>query len=115
MSSIKKIDKNKNNKYAGKIECPECKSMNTVASSLSTNALGIFVICLLSFSVSLWIPILGWIAAPIFLIMAFVALVSAILGIFTKQYTFVCQDCKSKYKIDKSEYNDIVKNKKLEN
>lgn len=114
MSSIKKIDKNKNNKYAGKIECPECKSMNTVASSFSTNSLSIFIICVLGFSVSLWIPILGWICAPILLIMAFVALVSAILGIFTKQYTFMCNDCKSKYKIDKSEYNEIVKNKKLE-
>lgn len=113
MSSIKKIDKNKNNKYAGKIECPECKSMNTIASSLSINSLGMFAICLLSFGVALWIPVLGWICAPILLIMAFVCLVSAIIGIFTKQYTFVCQDCKSKYKIDKSEYNEIVKKNKL--
>ena len=111
MSSIKKVDKNKNNKYIGKVDCPECKSINTIASSFSANSITVFVILMLTSGCCFWVPILGWVMAPVFAFAAVVSLICSILGAYTKTYTLTCKDCNSKYKIDKSEYNKIAKYK----
>ncbi|MEF2902126.1 MAG: hypothetical protein U0N84_11855 [Terrisporobacter sp.] len=114
MSNFKKVEKNKNNIFVGKVKCPECKSINTVASNNMANySLLTFIICSIGFSISLIIPFLGWIAAPIFLLISLGSIVTLILSTLTKEYTFKCNDCESEYKIKKSEYKDLVKNKNI--
>ena len=114
MGSFKKVEKNKNNIFIGKVECPECKSMNTTANNnMATSSFATIFICFLCFSISIWIPILGWIVAPTFALVGIGSLIPLVLSIFTKEYTFVCNDCTAKYKINKSEYKNLVKNKNI--
>lgn len=61
-------------------------------------------ICLLATSgIMMWIPVIGWIGAPIFFILAFLSL----LGGTT--YTATCKDCKTVVALTKEQYEEVMK------
>ena len=51
----------------------------------------------------MWIPVIGWIGAPICFIFAFLAL------LLPTTYTATCKDCKTVVAITKEEYEEVMK------
>lgn len=104
--------KEKNNIMEGKIACPNCGSTDTIASNVTAGILGIGAIfCLLATSISMWIPIIGWIATPIFGMGTIICFIGYIVTLLGMKYTFYCKSCEKKYKISKTEYMKLSKNK----
>ena len=62
-----------------------------------------FIVLFAMAGISMWIPIIGWVAAPILLICAFLSL----LGGTT--YTATCKDCKTVVVLTKEEYEEVMK------
>ena len=61
-----------------------------------------FILYLLAFGVLIWIPILGWIAAPVCLAYGINALTKP------TTYTAICKDCGKKEEVDKEHYQRYV-------
>ena len=73
--------------------CNKCGSEKLRGFSLAT-------IFFLGFLISIWIPILGWMLAPILLIGGFVAL-------FIPKRFIRCQECKNMMTVNKSTYKEF--------
>lgn len=96
-------------KSKNRVICPKCgkeASMKTISSQLLYGAF----ICLLSLSVSLWIPILGWMCVPIFAILTVILFISSILAKFQGSAIIECEECKSKFNVSKTEYKKMKSN-----
>lgn len=100
--------KNKNI-YVGKIECPKCNSMNTVANNKGSASLGMSVMLIVVGFGCLLIPLVGLLLAPVALIGSVISFIVFLTTVFSKEYTVECLDCKSKYKINKKEYKSLAK------
>ena len=85
------------------VKCPKCNSeatMSTIASTL----IGLGIILLLAGGCLIWIPILGWICAPISIILGLVFIVVGLVYIPIGGATINCKSCNSKFKLTKAEY-----------
>ena len=61
-------------------------------------------ICLLATAgIMMWIPVIGWIGAPICFIFAFLSL------LLPTTYTATCKDCKTVVAITKEQYEEVMK------
>lgn len=94
-------------KNNGTVACPKCGE-GAEMHSTSANMFICMVVSLLCFGVSVWIPVLGWICAPIFIIMAIVFFIAAIIGLFTGGAKIECKNCNSKYKLTKEERKEYT-------
>lgn len=90
-------------KNNGTVVCPKCGE-GAEMHSTSASMFIYMVVSLLCLGVSVWIPILGWICAPIFIMMAIVFFIAAIIGLFTGGAKIECKNCNSKYKLTKEEF-----------
>lgn len=127
-NKFKKIEKNKKgfkkiktakerNIYVGKVECPECGSIDTSANNPGTYIIAaglmIFVSCLIAFGCCMWIPILGWallIPFGIGIILGLAVLaIGTILTALIRNLTFKCNSCGSVHKINSKEYKEMAK------
>ncbi len=105
------------NIYVGKVPCPECRSLNTRAASPAATFVGSGAVMttssLIAFSISLWIPILGWIMLIPFGVGILLGLAMSVMGAvlmpFMNTLTFRCADCGSVQKIKNSEYKALVR------
>lgn len=93
-------------KSKNKATCPKCGKEAIVKTMWSQLLYGA-VICILSFGVSLWIPIIGWICSPIFIIIGGILFLSSILAFIQGSAIMECEECKSKFNISKSEYKKM--------
>lgn len=101
---------NKKNEMKSNINCKNCGCSDVVVSNVTPGLLLIgFIMCLLIASVSIWIPLLGLIIAPIFFIGATACFIGCILTILGMKYTLYCKGCNKKYKISKREYIKLNK------
>lgn len=91
------------------VNCPKCGKEATMKSTSSQLMYGAFI-CLLSLSVSLWIPIVGWICTPIFAILTIILFISSILAKIQGGAMIECKECNSKYNITKQEYKRMKSN-----
>lgn len=106
MNSLKKVEK----KYSCKVECAECGSKKTILNSLAGTMAGLSVSSLIVASICMWIPVVGWFLLPFALLMfAGFMVATPIAGAMSKTYSITCQDCKSKFTIDKKEYKEMKK------
>lgn len=105
MNSMKKIEK----KYVGRVACGECGSRNTVVNSVSIAFTKLATLFLLSAGVLIWIPVVGWVSAPVAVLLSGVCYLIALIGMFTNKYAIVCNDCKSQFTVDKKEYKEMIK------
>ena len=80
-------------KNQNKVRCPICGKEATLTSHAMISV-SYAVLSILGLSVSVWIPIVGWICAPIFLIMA---IVFSLRAIITSGATIKCNHCNSEY------------------
>lgn len=105
------------NIYIGKVECPECSSIDTIASNPGTFIIGaglaLTVGCFAAFGTCLWIPIIGWgLLIPfgfgIFLGLAILA-IGIIVTALIRNLTFKCNSCGSIQKINSKEYKEMAK------
>lgn len=112
-TNIKFKKSNLNNEMTGKIECPRCGSLDTVASNpLGTLSAFCFTLSFASFvalGCSFWIPIVGWALIPVFgfgiaLGLAGTLLFGILAGTIVKNYNFTCKSCHDVTKVDKKEY-----------
>ena len=79
--------------------CKKCNgNMEYIKSTPGARVFG----CILGCSFSLWIPILGWILAPIFLIAALFAWRGG------TKYRAKCKDCGFEIVITKEHYEEIM-------
>lgn len=107
---FKEIKKKDKNIMQGKVKCPNCGSMETIASNVTAGTLGVLsIFCFLASCISIWIPIIGWIATPIFILGAFGCFIGFVITLLGMKYTFYCKSCEKKYKISKSEYIKLSK------
>ena len=91
------------------VSCPKCEQeaiMTTVSAQIASFA----IICLLSFGVSVWIPIVGWVCAPILFLMGIKLLIVSLIVKIQGSATIVCKKCNSKFKITKEEYKKMKSN-----
>ena len=95
-------------KNKSSIECPKCGQQATVTSASST-FYTVGIASLLTGGCLLWIPILGWIAAPIAFIISIVSIVLGIISSFTSGAIVECEYCKTKYTLTKEEYKRYKK------
>ena len=94
-------------KIKNMVACPKCGKEATICST--SNSMFIWmIVSLLCFGVSVWIPVLGWICTPIFIIMAIIFFIAAIIGLFTGGAKIECKKCNSKYKLTKEEYKEYM-------
>jgi hypothetical protein len=73
---VKKKEKRKGTNFGMKksVPCPSCGSVETLVFNKIAAASGMLAIfSFLGFAISIWIPILGWITAPIFGVVSAVA------------------------------------------
>jgi transcription elongation factor Elf1 len=108
---VKKKEKRKGTNFGMKksVPCPSCGSVETLVFNkiaAASGMLGIF--SFLEFAISIWIPILGWITAPIFVVSAVSFIIYTVSLLFMK-YVFKCITCGKDYKISKIEYFRLVK------
>ncbi|WP_343004163.1 hypothetical protein [Clostridium sp. 2218st1_F5_2218SCRN_220325] len=82
-------------------ECSYCGATNT---SVVKGGSGVrCILYFLGFSVSIWIPILGWILAPFLFIGALISFFHTIFE--KKSYSFFCNVCKRHFEqLDKDTY-----------
>lgn len=90
----------KNKSY---IECPKCGQQATVTSASST-FYTVGIASLLTGGCLLWIPVLGWISAPIAFILGIIFIVLGIISSFIAGAVVECKNCKTKYSLTKEEY-----------
>ncbi|MGL5766723.1 MAG: hypothetical protein ACRCX8_13890 [Sarcina sp.] len=91
------------------VECPNCKGEAYIITT-SQQLLTFGIICILSFGVAMCIPVLGWILAPIFILMAIVSFISSAIAAISGKASITCKDCKAKFKLDKEEYKKYKAN-----
>lgn len=88
------------------VDCPKC-NQKAILKTLSSQMVSFGVISLFSFGVSLCIPIIGWICAPIFFFMGIILLILSLIAKFKGSATIVCYRCHSKFKLTNEEYKNI--------
>lgn len=81
--------------------CPHCGGTNT---RLVKAGYGCYLVAeIIGFSISLWLPIIGWMLLPIFVIAMIVTALMMLVG--KKDYHFYCDDCKKSFdKMEKDQY-----------
>tara|TARA_Y100000310_G_C20239983_1_gene604180 strand:- start:82 stop:453 length:372 start_codon:yes stop_codon:yes gene_type:complete len=77
--------------------CKKCGSVNV--NKMGPGLLG-FIMFMMG-SCCVWIPVIGWILAPVFFVVAIWFWISALLP--SGQVMFQCKDCKSFFRVPKSE------------
>ena len=90
------------------IECPKC-GQQAIITTTSSVLIGLGIIALLAGGCLIWIPILGWVCAPIAFILGFVFIILGIISAIIGGAKIECEHCKSKYKLTKSEYKDFMR------
>ena len=95
----------KNKSY---IECPKCGKQAKITSASST-CYTIGVASLLAGGCLLWIPVLGWICAPLAFLIGIVFIVLGIISSLTAGAIVECENCKTKYTLTKEEYKKYKK------
>ena len=83
----------KNKSY---IECPKCGKQAKI-TSVSSTCYTIGVASLLAGGCLLWIPVLGWICAPLAFLIGIVFIVLGIISSLTAGAFVECENCKTKY------------------
>ena len=79
------------------VPCPKCGSAKT--QRIGPGAMGFF--SLVMGSCLLWIPIIGWVLAPIFFLGALLLWISALLP--SGKVSFQCQSCKGWFSVPKGD------------
>ena len=95
----------KNKSY---IECPKCGKQAKI-TSVSSTCYTIGVASLLAGGCLLWIPVLGWICAPLAFLIGIVFIVLGIISSLTVGAIVECENCKTKYTLTKEEYKKYKK------
>jgi hypothetical protein len=95
----------KNKSY---IECPKCGKQAKITSASST-CYTIGVASLLAGGCLLWIPVLGWICAPLAFLIGIVFIVLGIISSLTAGAIVECENCKTEYTLTKEEYKKYKK------
>ena len=95
----------KNKSY---IECPKCGKQAKI-TSVSSTCYTIGVASLLAGGCLLWIPVLGWICAPLAFLIGIVFIVLGIISSLTAGVIVECENCKTKYTLTKEEYKKYKK------
>lgn len=72
--------------------CPRCGSSRVERQSL-------FLIGLVGFGCSFWIPIVGWVLAPVFAVLAVIGLIRAIVS---RRPLYRCKECNNWWAYDPS-------------
>lgn len=90
-------------------ECPKCGQQATIGTT-SSGLIGLGVITLLAGGCLIWIPVLGWVCAPVAFILGFAFIIFGIIAAIIGGATIECKHCNSKYKLTKSEYKDFMRN-----
>lgn len=90
-------------------ECPKC-GQQALITTTSSGLIGLGVITLLARGCLIWIPVLGWVCAPVAFILGFAFIVLGIISAIIGGAKIECEHCKSKYKLTKSEYKDFMRN-----
>ena len=98
----------KNKSY---IECPKCGKQAKI-TSVSSTCYTIGVASLLAGGCLLWIPIIGWIGAPLAFILGTIFLVIGIIAAMIGGAVIQCSHCNSTYNLTKSEYKKFKKSVK---
>lgn len=88
------------------VDCPKCNK-KAILKTLSSQFVSFGVISLFSAVVSVCIPIIGWMFAPIFFVMGIILLILSLIAKFKDSATIVCYRCQSKFKLTKEEYKNI--------
>ena len=78
-----------------------CRKCNGNMEYRKSTPVGRVFCCIVCCSISLWIPILGWILAPIFAITALFAWMGG------TKYSAKCKDCGHEIVITKQHYEEI--------
>ncbi len=81
--------------------CPKCGSAKTLKFGRGLMGFGSLVMG----SCMLWIPIVGWILAPIFFLVALGLWISAAFP--SAKITFQCQACKQWFKIPRTDLDSV--------
>jgi hypothetical protein len=95
---MKEIKSNSNT-----VKCPSCGKKASITSTASSKFASA-IICFLGICASIWIPIIGWICLPIFIILTCVFVLLGIIGIIKGGGIITCKECNKKYKLTKEEY-----------
>lgn len=103
--SVKEI---KNKSYT---ECPKC-GQQALMTTTSSTLIGLGIMLLLTGGCFMWIPVLGWVCAPVAFILGFVFIILGIISAIIGGAKIECEHCKSKYKLTKSEYKDFMRDGK---
>lgn len=90
-------------------ECPKC-GQQALITTTSSGLIGLGIITLLAGGCLIWIPVLGWVCAPVAFILGFAFIVFGIISAIIGGAKIECEHCKSKYKLTKSEYKDFMRN-----
>lgn len=98
----------KNKSY---IECPKCGKQATIKSA-SSIFFSAGAILWLAGGCLLWIPIIGWIGAPLAFILGTIFLVIGIIAVIVGGAVIQCSHCNSTYNLTKSEYKKFKKSVK---
>lgn len=83
--------------------CPHCGGEHT---RLVRAGEGIYLVLeIFAFSISMWLPIIGWLMMPVLVIAMLVTLVRILMG--KAQYHFYCDDCQQVFnRMDKKQYQN---------
>lgn len=95
----------KNKSY---IECPKCGQQASIKSA-SSIFFSAGAILWLAGGCLLWIPIIGWIGAPLAFLIGIVFIVLGIISSLTAGAIVECENCKTKYTLTKEEYKKYKK------
>lgn len=95
----------KNKSY---IECPKCGQQASIKSA-SSIFFSAGAILWLAGGCLLWIPVLGWICAPLAFLIGIVFIVLGIISSLTAGAIVECENCKTKYTLTKEEYKKYKK------
>lgn len=82
--------------------CSNCRSKNTHIHK--TNGIAFGIGCILASGVCLWVPIIGWIAAPLLFIFGLIAM------IVRYAYSLECNDCGHIESLRKEEFEFLRDN-----
>lgn len=91
------------------VSCPKCEQ-EAIMTTVSAQILSVAIIFLLSFGVAVWVPIVGWICAPIMMLIGIILLIVSLIAKIQGSATIVCKECNSKFKITKEEYKKMKSN-----
>ncbi len=110
---IREIESKKDkNILEGTVECPNCHSKDTIASNeTALKLLAYSIACFLGLIIAVWIPIIGWLLAPVLFISSIILFISFIVTLLGMNYTLYCKKCNKKFKIKKSDYFKLAKDK----